>query len=354
MSIKPLFPNKFLELIRLPFLKIRCFNRPLLPSCIAVVLIYWVSIPTYSYDLSTRSTTPEKTLKLLTSTTITQKNLLCSANITPDCFVTHAQNSLPQIHNQNSRDFARLFIAISQAEMSKTKSSLNMSNSIKDPFLQKISLITIAKIDARAGNSDQGMKTALDILKHVGKSPQAYLNTWLNSLLAEAFAELEYYRQAQSLIDGALETISLVSNYNTRAELFSLIAIAQYMIGDQSAAESSLQYAIDETHKFNDPYLKSLAFSHIGFAQFKIGQIDIAVDTLVLARNNANDASPPSKAVAVAFLAVAQAKTNQINAARNIIHETSSSVFEVVHPYYRAIACAFLAQAIFITEHKST
>lgn len=329
------------------------FNRLLL-SCITIILACAFPFASISIAISPLPTKFYKEESILLDTQHTQENFLCPARITLNCFVTQAQNALAKISNQNSRDFAGLFLAIAQAEMLKKSSSLKTINSINNLFLQYIPLTTIAKLDARSGNSEQGKKTAVEILKHAGKSPQAYVNIWLNSLLAETFAELENYPQAQSLIDSALETIPLVSNYNTRAELFSLIGTAQNLIGNQSAAKTSLENAIAEAAKFTDPYLKSLALSHIGLAQFKLGQINKAFDTLVLAKRNAVNASPQSKIVALSFLAVVKARTNQAKSARKLIHETSNAAYDVKNPYYRALACTFLAQAMFIAENKST
>ena len=329
------------------------YRRKRLPLwCGIIIATSWFPLMGYSSNISRESSQLGTEQIILAETQNGRQTSVCSVGHTPDCFITHAEDALPEIHAEKSRDFARLFLAVTQAEIHQKTRALNVINAIKDPFLQHISLISIAKLEAQASNPDQSTSTALRILQYAGKSPQAYVNTWLSSLLAEVFAELENYPQAQSLIDSALETLVLVRSYNTRTELFSLIGKAQHLIGDQSNAQISIHNAIDESSKITDSYLKALALTHVGLAQFELGQTSNSAATLLLAKQNAEKSSPKSRIVALAFLAMAKAETNQINSARNIIHETSNAAIRLENPYYRALACAFIAQAIFIAEQK--
>jgi len=335
---------------RAKFRQLRDFEKLLRIWVIAILMLY--PLPIYSHPAASYPNSggfhpgfsvPKFWIDI-------QQNSLCSGEPSPECFLSLAETATLHIENDNSQDFARLFIAIAQAETSEEGSALATIASINDPFLRSICLTTIAKSQLRLGNIKQGTKIVIEALENSGKSHQAYVNGWLHALGAEFYAEIGQNSQAESLINRALTAIPLVLENNTRAELLSIIARAQMKNGDRTAAIISVQNALLESRKISDYYLRSLALSFISIAQHRVGLINDTLDTIVLAEKSARKASFPSKIVALAFLSTAQAKTEQIHSARNTIHETASMLSSVKQPYYQALAYAFLAQAVFMGQ----
>jgi len=335
---------------RAKFRQLRHFHK-LLPICVTTILIlYPLPISSHPVALYPDSGQYQDRFDVPQFQIDSQRTSLCSGEPTSECFLSLAQTATLYIKNDNSQDFARLFIAIAQAETKAEDSALTTIASINNPFLRSICLTIVAKSQLRLGNIKQGRKIAIEALENSGKSHQAYVNAWLYTLGAEFYAELGQNSQAKHLINRALGAVSLVPEGNTRAELLSIIALAQIKNGDRAAAIISAQNALRESSNVSDHYLRSLALSFISITQHRLGLIEGTLTTMVLAEKSARKASFPSKIVALAFLSTAQAKTEKLHSARNTIHETASMLPHVKQPYYQALAYAFLAQAVFMAQ----
>ena len=333
---------------RAKYRQLRDFDKLLPISVITILMLY--SLPIYSHPTASYPNSgefhngfdgPKFRVDI-------QQTTLCSSEPTPECLLSLAQTATLHVKNENSQDFARLFIAMAQAETRAEDSALTTIASINNPFHRSICLISIAISRLRLGNIKQGTKIVVEALENSDKSQQAYINAWLHALGAEFYSEIGQNSQAERLINRALEAIPLVLENNTRAELLSIIARAQIKNGDRTAALISVQKALRESRKVSNHYLRSLALSFVSIAQHRVGLIEGSVATIVLAEKSARKASSPSRIVALAFLSTAQAKTQQIHSARDTIHETASMLLHVKQPYHRALAYAFLAQAVFI------
>ena len=333
---------------RAKFRPLRHFHK-LLPTWVATILIFYpLPISSHPAALYPDSGQFQDGFDVPKFEVDIQRTSLCSDEPTPECFLALAQTATLHIKNDNSQDFARLFIAIAQAETKAEDSALTTIASINNPFLRSICLTIVAKSQLRLGNIKQGRRIAIEALENSGKSHQAYVNAWLYTLGAEFYAELGQNSQAKDLINRALGAVPLVLEGNTRAELFSIIALAQIKNGDRTNAIISTQNALRESRNVSDHYLRSLALSFVSISQHRLGLIEGTLTTMVLAEKSARKASFPSKIVALAFLSTAQAKTNQIHSAHSTIHETASMLSHIKQPYYQALAYAFLAQAIFV------
>jgi len=272
---------------------------------------------------------------------------LSEATLSSQCFLSLAKNSAGEITNIDSQNFAYLFIAISESDLGLPNSIRQSIAKITNPSLRGIALTYLAKLQLRQENLSYGLDTMAKAQKFSNISPQAYMNGWLNISIADLFAILGRTSESQNFIDQAIQAIPLIKEHNTRSELYALVAQTRLKNGQRTKAKETVRTAMMEAKKVRDPYLKSLALSFNSLAYHGLGSLSYSISTQDLAEEYAQNSSPPSRMVALAFLSSVQAKTGQIESALKSLKKAIEILFLVQSPYHRAVSCAFLAQTIF-------
>ena len=260
-----------------------------------------------------------------------------------------AKDSVTKIENSNSQNFANLFIVISQSEFDSANSTKQTILKITNSSLRGIALTYLASLYLREKDIPQAIITTEEALEHSNGSPQAYINTWLNILIANLFTTLERPNDSHILIMQALQTLPLIQEHNTRSELYSLIAQSRLRNGDREEAEKILSKAIVEVKEVQDPYLKSLALSFISLTHYDLGFMQRSLSYQELAIQHAKKAPQPSKSVALAFLSTIQAKTGRDKAALDVLNDVLQRLPTIQTPYHRAISLTFMAQTLFLS-----
>ena len=318
-------------------------------SCL-VLTLFIILIPKWTWAHSWAVQEPQeyfaKQLPLFIQTT---ERDLCPSETTLSsrCFLSLAKNSAKEITNVDSQNFAYLFIAISQSDLGLPNSIRQSIAKITNPSLRGIALTYLAKLHLRQENLSHGLDTMAKAQKFSNISPQAYMNSWLNILVADLFAILERTSESQNFIDQALQKVPLIKEHNTRSEIYALVAQTRLKNGQRTNAKKNLETAMMEVEKVRDPYLKSLALSFNSLAYHQLGSLSYSISTQELAEEYAQNSSPPSRLVAPAFLSSIQAKTGQVESALRSLKKTIEILFLVQSPYHRAVSFAFLAQTIF-------
>lgn len=269
---------------------------------------------------------------------------------TSQCFLSLAKNAAKEITNSDSQNFANLFITISQSYFDSATLTNQSIATITNPSLRGIALTYLAQLYLREENISLSLDIIARALEHTNVSPQAYVNTWLNILIADLFTALGQDSESKKHLNQALETLPLVEEHNTRSELYSLIAQTKLKNGHETESKETLTLAVVEARKVRDPYLKSLAFSFNSLGYYQLGLLPDSISYQELANQYAQRASPSSRMVALAFLSSVQAKTGQLEAAISSLNKTIKILVLVRSPYHRALSFAFLTQTLFFTR----
>jgi RNA polymerase sigma factor (sigma-70 family) len=196
------------------------------------------------------------------------------------------------------------WIAFGQARAGLVKEALKTATDLTDESAQREAYHQIAVAQARAGDFKAALQTAKKI---------STLGDTQNRTTDTARVWIAWYQAESGDLKGALATAATLTHDGVKAATLANIAVAQAGKKDRRAALKTLQQALAAADRIDKGTEKEQQLQTIAAAQVQVGDLDGARKTADAIKDDG------FKALALATLAVAQAKGKKVKAARGTI-----------------------------------
>ena len=268
----------------------------------------------------------------------------CSEILLEVCLLTAASEQISLIQNNWKRDFSLIFLIWAQVEAGNIESATKTLNLIAHNELKGPAALSILSYHINQKDIQSAKQLASMIVVKPNSLP--YLQAWTHALSVPPLVKLKMFKKGDQAITAALNLIPEIADKNTKAEIYALIALGQLSIGKPQNARKSIISGVTYANETHDPFLKALAFIHLGYSLSSVGEQENANELYRSAMALGYALNPKPRALVMAFLASKYAAIQNEVSTKKTLRNAIESVNHMTDPETLGPVLAFIAQTI--------